>query len=265
MIPAWSILPIRHRMNIPAPPRCTAVLLIVMSLAGTGFSFETVVIDPGHGGADEGTDWHHAREKTLTLAVAKRLENILRDNGIPTVMTRRYDHYVSLDERSELANRIPNSLLLSIHFNGSAAQSIAGFEVYHFAESPAGQLVAESIEHAFVEKIPSRDRGVHTETYAVLVRTVGLAVLVECGFVSNKVEAARYSSAEGQQELAEALALGVMRIKPLICNDPPESELAKCAIHEKKYEEAARKTDPAPSRPGKKKVSSGSAKKGKQK
>ncbi|MEI6536139.1 MAG: N-acetylmuramoyl-L-alanine amidase, partial [Verrucomicrobiaceae bacterium] len=163
-----------------------AVLISLLAAPHIVSAFETVVIDPGHGGGDEGTDWHHTQEKTVTLSIAKRLENILHDAGIHTVMTRRYDHYVSLDERTDMANRHPNSLMLSIHLNGASTQSTTGFEIYHFAPSPSGQFIAEAITEAFVEKSLGRNRGTHTQDYAVLVRTNDLSVLVECGFISNK-------------------------------------------------------------------------------
>lgn len=222
-----------------------SIWLCWLTAAPALYAFETVVIDPGHGGADEGTDWHHTQEKKVTLIIAKRLENLLRDAGIHTVMTRRYDHYVSLDERSEMANRNAHSLMLSIHLNGSPAQSTTGFEIYHFAPSPSGKFIAEAITEAFVEKNLGRNRGIHTQDYAVLVRTNGLAVLVECGFISNKSEAERFSSSAGQQAVAEAIALAIMRIKPLISFDPPECELAKCSIFEKKHAEAQKKIEAA--------------------
>ena len=80
-----------------------------------------------------------------------------------------------------------------------------------------------------------------TNDYAVLVRTIGTAVLTECGFISNKQDAARFASDEGQEDLAQALAKGVMRIKPMINFDPPECELAKCGIYERKFVEKERK------------------------
>jgi N-acetylmuramoyl-L-alanine amidase len=165
-------------------------------------------------------------------------------------MTRYCDSFVSLDERAEIANRYPESLLLSIHFNGSRAFEANGFEVYAFRESPSSRAIAESIHDALLENLKMRDRGVRTnQDYAVLVRSAGSAVLVECGYISNKVEASRLSSPEGQQDLAEALARGVMLIKPLINTDPPETDLAKCEIHERKHEEALRKTEVADKKP----------------
>jgi len=210
------------------------LLFLAASLAG---AFETVVIDPGHGGNDEGTAWYHVKEKDTTLAVAQRLEKLLIKQGIKSVLTRKTDTYVSLDERAETANRHPNSLLVSIHFNGSSDTSITGFATYYFSQSPAGKFVAETIRDALDESHATRNRGTLSQNYALLVRTMGSAVLVECGFLSNKAEGAQFASPEGQQWLAEALALGIMRAKPVIINDPPECELAKCEVYARHLEE----------------------------
>ena len=217
-------------------------ILIALLLLGAPLrAFETVVIDPGHGGHDEGTSWFRVKEKDVTLAVARRLENILRDQGVNTLMTRRYDHYVSLDDRAKLANSVPDSVLLSIHFNGSGDFSIHGFEVFHFFCSPSSRSLAESIYKSLDAETPGHPRNIKPQDYAVLSRSHGLAVLVECGFLSNKGEAARLTSNAGQEALAKALADGLMRIKPLVDCDPPLTATAKWAINSRKLDAEARK------------------------
>jgi N-acetylmuramoyl-L-alanine amidase len=215
-----------------------ALLLIAAALAG---AFEVVVIDPGHGGIDEGTAWYHVKEKDVTLAVAKRLEDILSEEGIPSILTRDTDTYVSLDKRAEIANRQPHSLLVSIHFNASPAASSRGFATFYFSESPAGRFVAQTIQDALDGSYSTRNHGTASQNYAVLVRTIEPAVLVECGFLSNRAEAAEFASPAGQQRLAEALALGITRAKPVVIIDPPECELAKCSVYAKRLEEKRRK------------------------
>ena len=205
--------------------------------AGLTSAFDTVVIDPGHGGNDEGTAWYHVAEKDTTLAVALRLEKLLQKNGIKCVLTRRTDTYVSLDERVEIANRHPNSLMVSIHFNGSPTAATSGFSTHYFSQSPSGRFVARTIQEALDESHDTPNRGVDSQNYAVLVRTVGCAVLVECGFLSNRAEAAHFASDAGQQWLAEAISLGIMRANPVIINDPPETQIAKCAVYAKRLEE----------------------------
>ena len=151
----------------------------------------------------------------------------------------------------EIANRHPNSLLLSIHFNGTSVASTSGFSTHYFSQSPSGRFVAHTIQGALDESHDTPNRGSDSQDYAVLVRTVGCAVLVECGFLSNKAEAAHFASAEGQQWLAEALSLGIVRANPIIINDPPETQIAKCAVYAKRLEEKEhqRKTPVAAAKP----------------
>ena len=200
-------------------------LTMLLVTASELVAFETVVIDPGHGGNDQGSQWYHIKEKDLTMAVAKRLEAALNVLGINTVMTRRYDCYVGLDERATMANRIPNSLLVSIHFNASSAQSIGGYQSIYQGES--SKLIARSIQDAMTERISSRDRGVTKQNLAVLMRTWDCSVLIECGFLSNKAESARLHTAEGEQLLAECIATGIVRVKPIINYDFPVWEIAE--------------------------------------
>ena len=204
-------------------PFLTAILLLC--LCTRVFAFETVVIDPGHGGVDQGSQWYHVMEKTLTFAVAQRLEAALNILGVNTVMTRRYDHYVALDARATMANRIPNSLLVSIHFNASSSTSIFGYQCFYQGES--SKLIATAIDQAMAERIQSRNRGVTKQDYAVLMRATDCSVLLECGFLSNKTEVARLNSVQGQQELAEVIATGIVRAKPIINYDFPKWEIAE--------------------------------------
>jgi N-acetylmuramoyl-L-alanine amidase len=221
-------------------------LLGFLLLGSCGLSvraFETVVIDAGHGGNDEGTKWYHVAEKDITLAVAKRLEKILREKGIHVVQTRSDDSYMSLIERAEVANAAKHSLLVSIHFNSSRINpaGASGFQTYHFLCSPSSRIVADSIQDAMAEKLIGRNRGVHKNDFAVLTRTNDLAVLVECGFISNKAEAMYFNSESGQQALAEALATGILRVKPVVNNDPPATFEAKAALIAKRDAAAERK------------------------
>jgi N-acetylmuramoyl-L-alanine amidase len=222
-------------------PKTAAACVLLVLCALRASAFETVVIDPGHGGNDEGTKWYHVAEKDLSLAVAQRLSALLRAKGIDVVQTRTDDRYVSLDERAAIANRSRNSLLVSIHFNASNSAAASGFQTYHFLASPSGRTIASSIQRSLGERIIARNRGVFKKDYAVLARTNDCAVLIECGFISNKTEATYYATPDGQTALAQAIADGILRVKPVINNDPPECEEAKCAIYAMKAAAAQRK------------------------
>lgn len=221
-------------------------------LASPTCAFDAVVIDPGHGGNDEGTAWYHVKEKDVALAVALRLGAILREKGVKCVLTRSADIYVSLDDRTDMANRQPHSLLVSIHFNGHPATDSSGFATYHFPQSPSGKAIAETVQESLGLMLGSRNRGIGSQNFATLVKTMCAAVLVECGFLSNKAEAMRFASPEGQQQLAEALALGIMRSKSVSTDEPPECDIAKCEAYEKNLEEKGRKARTSAARRSKK-------------
>ena len=76
-----------------------------------------VVIDPGHGGSDNGATSRYGNEKTYTLDTACRLDAILRSAGLSTVFTRRSDVFVDLYERAHIASLYPDYCFVSIHYN----------------------------------------------------------------------------------------------------------------------------------------------------
>ncbi len=80
-------------------------------------SFNTVVIDPGHGGHDSGTRNRISREADINLSVAKKLRDRLKGMGYQVVMTRDTDNFITLQDRVRIANRHSNAIFISIHFN----------------------------------------------------------------------------------------------------------------------------------------------------
>lgn len=89
-----------------------------------------IVLDPGHGGDDSGTAADQLSEKDLTLDIALRLEETLRDDGFEVLLTRRDDEFVSLRDRAELANRLNADLFVSIHINWIVDRRVRGLETY---------------------------------------------------------------------------------------------------------------------------------------
>ena len=92
---------------------------------------ETVVLDPGHGGTDDGTRNQWGSEKGFALDVAMIARDQLQRAGFKVEMTRSTDVGISLEERVEFANRFTNAVFVSIHFN--AGTGGAGVESYALA------------------------------------------------------------------------------------------------------------------------------------
>jgi N-acetylmuramoyl-L-alanine amidase len=99
-------------------------------------SVRTVVVDPGHGGADPGAiGLGGIREKQLNLELARLLAKQLEEVGFQVVMTRNDDSTLSLEERTAIAESADGDLFVSIHANASPQRGTRGFEIYYLDES----------------------------------------------------------------------------------------------------------------------------------
>lgn len=191
-------------------PGGLVVLLMSLLLAGqaAALSFTTVVIDAGHGGRDGGAVWNGLLERDLTLDVAKRLDSVLRARGVRTVMTRKSNTTVELADRSIIANRYRSSVFASIHFNACRDRSASGIETHY--RSSRGKELAVAVQRSLDKRVTGINRKVSYADYKVLRETKMPAVLVECGFISNKKEAKLCASPAHRQKLAEAIASGIL-------------------------------------------------------
>jgi N-acetylmuramoyl-L-alanine amidase len=96
-----------------------------------GLKIRRVVIDPGHGGKDTGAIGPDgAKEKDLTLAMAKKLRAYLEEKGLEVLLTREGDRTLSLEERTRFANEKGADLFLSLHVNAAQNRKAHGIETY---------------------------------------------------------------------------------------------------------------------------------------
>jgi N-acetylmuramoyl-L-alanine amidase len=110
------------------------------------------VIDPGHGGIDPGAVGKKGLyEKDANLSIARRLQALIKDSlGVTAVLSRESDVYLSLKERTDLANRMTADLFISVHNNASPKSSKSrGFETYFLSEARTDEARAvAAIENA---------------------------------------------------------------------------------------------------------------------
>ena len=106
-----------------------------------------VVIDPGHGGHDPGASYGSAREKLITLRIARAIrDELVRGGGIRVALTREEDRYLVLGERSTIARRLGADLFLSIHADAAENAAASGASVYVLSargSSEAASRIAE--------------------------------------------------------------------------------------------------------------------------
>jgi len=195
--------------------RHLSLLLLVFTLGAwqaEARNVSRVILDPGHGGKDKGCNRGKLYEKTLTLQVALKVEALLKAKGIPVTMTRRSDRFVSLKKRSSIANRYPNSVFVSIHFNAHTNHRYHGVETYYYGEQ--GKRLAAHIHLRLLSKLKIHNRNTRKRIdLAVLRQTISPAVLVECGYISNPYERNRAQRDSYQNSCAEAITSGIIAYK----------------------------------------------------
>src|SRR6266704_1965239 len=175
----------------------------------TSRSFKTVVVDAGHGGKDNGAYRKFGgAEKTANLDVAKRLSRKLRESQLKIVMTRSTDVFIPLEQRVAIENSQKNSIFVSIHFNDSRRRGIHGFETYYHSANSVD--LANRIQSKLMTIPHSANRGVHAANFRVLRLAKYPAVLVECGFLSNRLEGGEARDAEYRETLADRIAEAVV-------------------------------------------------------
>jgi N-acetylmuramoyl-L-alanine amidase len=116
----------------PAPSPAPDTRLVIPTL-GPSTGLRTVVIDPGHGGEELGTQGARGTlEKEVTLAVARRLRTLIESRlGLKVFLTREDDRTMTLDDRSAFANNHHADVFLSIHANSAVRPALKGAEVYY--------------------------------------------------------------------------------------------------------------------------------------
>ena len=181
-----------------------------------------VIIDAGHGGSDPGAsgsvDGKVYYEKEINLSIAKKVRDILLENGVNVIMTRDDDTYPSLTDRSDLANMYNAAIFASIHSNSATTDTVSGFEVYYStmnnssATGLSSSQLASSVSKAIDKEISIRNRGVKTADHVVTRSCTMPAILIETGFMSTPNELALMITEDFQNNFAIGVANGILSV-----------------------------------------------------
>jgi N-acetylmuramoyl-L-alanine amidase len=192
--------------------RAVGLLVLCLAFGASVRAFDTVVLDAGHGGHDRGAAIGNVFEKHLALDTARRVEVLLRSQGLKVVMTRSTDVFVTLEGRSTIGNRPRNAIFVSIHYNYSRGGSGHGLETYWCHND--SQSLAGYIQAYIIQESRLTNRGVkHANFHVIRETTRNPAVLVECGFVSNSSERSGMLAGRYREGIAEGIAKGILAFK----------------------------------------------------
>jgi N-acetylmuramoyl-L-alanine amidase len=168
-----------------------------------------VFIDPGHGGKDPGAiGLGGVQEKDVILPISQYVAQYLQQQGIQTMMARTSDYFVSLQGRTDMANRAGADLFVSIHANsmGAGRPDISGLEVYYFGD----RGLSDAIHRSILKTVNVGDRRVRKARFYVLRNSRMPSTLVEVGFVTGYDDSAKLTNPSYQRQMAQAIARGIV-------------------------------------------------------
>ena len=179
---------------------------------------KVIVVDPGHGGQDVGAvGFNGSYEKEINLEISKKLIKGLESRGYRVISTRENDDYVDNLERARLANRNSPHLFLSIHCNSMENNSsVHGAQVLYYPDkdgivnNQSNSFLAQTILDSIVNNTGANDKGiVERKDLIVLNQTNMQALVIECGFLSNRNEEKLLSKERYQNKMVDSIISGV--------------------------------------------------------
>jgi N-acetylmuramoyl-L-alanine amidase len=160
----------------------------------------TVIVDPGHGGTDPGAiGVGGLREKDVTLRLSEMLAVKLRAMGFRVVATRERDRFVSLEERTAIAEGSNGDVFISLHANSAPRRSVQGIETYY----PDANHERHSL------RVAMRENGVSRDQLNELQRTLAKLRIAEISPYSQRL------ASLVQSQLARALPSRYGKIQDL--------------------------------------------------
>lgn len=204
---------------------------------------DTVVLDPGHGGHDNGAASPWGNEKTYALDVALRAKSLLEAHGLKVQMTRTNDTFIPLEGRVRFANKFRNALFIAIHFNSGGSGS--GIETYTLAPRGVPSMMADGpsvsdlnpcagnirdaenmalacAAHAsLIVHSQLYDRGIKRARFVVIRDITIPGVLIEGGFLSNGNDARRIATVQYRESMARCIDAAVQAYRAAVGNPLP--------------------------------------------
>ena len=206
-----------------------------------------IVIDPGHGGNDPGAIGRYLRvkEKEVVLKIAKMIKEQLqrKSKNFKVILTRDDDKFISLKERSLMANKLNANLFVSLHCNSSYNKSAKGTRTYIYSRVASSKDAEEAakfenrntgifefllndlkknayeylsveaagyIQHSLAKILRFKWHPTERAPFYVLANTNMPSVLVEVAFISNQDEEKKSNSDYFCQQIADGITEGIL-------------------------------------------------------
>ncbi|THU35952.1 hypothetical protein FAM09_21410 [Niastella caeni] len=207
----------------------------------------TVVIDPGHGGADNGAVSTDGKvlEKNLALQISQKIQKLASSYNVNVVMTRTDDNLPGsktdikegLKARTEIAEKAQADMFIAIHVSSTGGENVSpdnGFEVFISNKENERTNKSRQLGSAIVQQLST----LYTINPALKQRTTNIwvleqtpcpALLIECGFIDNTKDLAYISNSSNQEAVAKKILEGIVNYK-----NKPAAGIIKAPVENRK-------------------------------
>lgn len=180
----------------------------------------TVVLDPGHGGKDNGAMSGDIHEQDINLAIAQKLQDKLQEAGASVQLTREGNYDLAkenavnrkredMKKRVAMINEDQPDVFLSIHLNAYPNASVKGAQAFYKKDDAASKQLADIIQ-SHLQELTGKKLSSKTGDYYILNETKKPGVLVECGFLSNAEDRELLVQESYQEKVAETLCQSIL-------------------------------------------------------
>ncbi|PLS03281.1 N-acetylmuramoyl-L-alanine amidase [Neobacillus cucumis] len=170
---------------------------------------KTIVLDPGHGGKDNGTkSIAGTPEKSLNLPTVEVVKQKLENAGAQVILTRTNDTYIPLAQRANVSNQNHADAFISFHYNWSNDPSVNGIINFYYQKS--SNTLATAILNQVAKETKLTNLGTRFNNLDVLRNNKQPATLLELGFLSNQHDDAIVESSNYNHNVAQGIYLGLL-------------------------------------------------------
>jgi N-acetylmuramoyl-L-alanine amidase len=183
--------------------------------AGPALRGKRIIIDPCHGGSEQGIVVDGATEADLMWDLAQRLVIRMAATGMETLLSRGPDSNPSEAERAAFANAADADLVLSLHTDSHPTPLAHGMATFHFGNgtsSTVGEALAEFIQRELTARTGMLDCGTHPKTWELLRMTRMPAVRIELGYLTNPEDRRTLLDPAFPDVVAEGVLVAVKRL-----------------------------------------------------
>lgn len=189
---------------------------------------KVIVIDPGHGGIDGGTNYGDILEKNINLEIGMKLKEKLVKRDASVIMTREIDdsldgdvnsrnrHRQDLSNRVKIINENDADIFISIHVNYIKNPTKLGPIVFYYDDSEKGKELAERIQTSLNNLSAYKNMDININysptpgDYYILRNAIPPGVIIETGFISNEFDRELLLDKKHQDEIAERISRSII-------------------------------------------------------